>query len=293
MKRRAFLAGVGAMSVGGSALLASGAYSRGESQRDVTIETVGDDDAYLRLIYSDADVDCSGRVRLVKLTNQFKEKLTTIEVHFEPSNDDISFGNLEMPKQLGVGETGYVTIEASCESNELVTATVTFDIKAWGEETSVKVQDRAIEVSCTCRAGCTPGFWCNQPQNRGWWTDTDPVGGYYTDDLVGDVFDDDDLTPGWLGDLAGKELGEAVCESGPGGDLEAHQRRLARHATAALLNAAHADINYPLTESDVVAAVQEAIDSVDTQVVEETKDEFDEYNNLGCSIDAHGNPRHS
>lgn len=49
MDRRKFLIGVGGASIGGSALLGSGAFSRVESQRDVTIQVAEDPDAYLGL----------------------------------------------------------------------------------------------------------------------------------------------------------------------------------------------------------------------------------------------------
>jgi len=49
MKRRNFLIGIGGTALGGSALLGSGAFSRVESQRDMTIQVAEDPDAYLGL----------------------------------------------------------------------------------------------------------------------------------------------------------------------------------------------------------------------------------------------------
>lgn len=49
MKRRNFLVGAGAASIGGSALLGSGAFSRVESDRSVSIAVAEDPDAYLGL----------------------------------------------------------------------------------------------------------------------------------------------------------------------------------------------------------------------------------------------------
>lgn len=49
MKRRHFLVGVGSASIGGSALVGSGAYSRVEAQRNAMIQVAGDADAYLGL----------------------------------------------------------------------------------------------------------------------------------------------------------------------------------------------------------------------------------------------------
>lgn len=49
MQRRNFLVGLGSASVGGSALLGTGAFSRVESQRSVTVAVAEDPDAYLGL----------------------------------------------------------------------------------------------------------------------------------------------------------------------------------------------------------------------------------------------------
>jgi hypothetical protein len=49
MKRRNFLIGAGGAAIGGSALLGSGAFSRVESQRQVTVQVANDENAYLRL----------------------------------------------------------------------------------------------------------------------------------------------------------------------------------------------------------------------------------------------------
>lgn len=158
MNRRTFVAGLGTATLGGSALLASGSYSRVESQRAVTIETVGDEDAYLRLVYQDSEIeDCERQITLVELTNQFKEPLDDIEVDFETTNENITFEELDAPEELGVGEAAVVTLDASCTSDEPVTTTVTFTIEAEGEETSVTVQDRTIEVTCECPPEVLPG----------------------------------------------------------------------------------------------------------------------------------------
>ena len=47
MDRRKFLVGLGSASVGGSALVGSGAFSRVDAQRAVTIQVAEDPDAYL------------------------------------------------------------------------------------------------------------------------------------------------------------------------------------------------------------------------------------------------------
>ena len=57
------------------------------------------------------------------------------------------------------------------------------------------------------------------------------------------------------------------------------EKALIRHATAALLNATHPNVDYPLTEAEVIALVQ---DAYATGNFNDAKDILDEYNNLGC-----------
>lgn len=49
MERRQFVAGVGAVTTAGAGLLGSGAFSRTESERSVSVQTAADTDAYLEL----------------------------------------------------------------------------------------------------------------------------------------------------------------------------------------------------------------------------------------------------
>ena len=54
MKRRNFLIGAGGIAIGGSALLGSGAFSRVESHRQVSVQVANDADAYLGLTPGDS-----------------------------------------------------------------------------------------------------------------------------------------------------------------------------------------------------------------------------------------------
>jgi hypothetical protein len=66
-------------------------------------------------------------------------------------------------------------------------------------------------------------------------------------------------------------------------------RILLRSAVAALLNASHPDINYPMSEAEIIDAVNAALASMNRNTMEMLKNQLDMYNNAGCSIDAHGN----
>jgi hypothetical protein len=112
--------------------------------------------------------------------------------------------------------------------------------------------------------GCTPGYWKNH---------TDVWTGYSPSDSFNAVFGvnyNSSLTLGGALNLGG-------------GGFEA----LARHAAAALLNAASGDVNYGLEETQIKTLVQQAFA---TNNPEPTKNTFDQLNNVGCSIDAFGRP---
>jgi hypothetical protein len=84
--------------------------------------------------------------------------------------------------------------------------------------------------------GCTPGYWRNHYED---WAST----GYSPSDDFDTVFGVDYFSP----DIS---LAEAIWLGGGG------VRKLARHGTAALLNAAHPSVDYPLTVAEVIALVQ-------------------------------------
>jgi hypothetical protein len=108
--------------------------------------------------------------------------------------------------------------------------------------------------------GCTPGFWKNHPEA---WV------GYLPSQTFASVFGV--AVPGQPAELT---LGAAL-ELGGGG-----ANALARQAVAALLNAAHPEVDYPLSEAQIIAMVNAAITSGNAATIESLKDTLDEANNL-------------
>lgn len=115
--------------------------------------------------------------------------------------------------------------------------------------------------------GCTPGFWKNNADKKGASQWTDP---YDPTDLVSSVFSAAPAPIGGKTLLAGLEQG--------GGQLDA----LTRHAIAAVLSAAHPDVDYPLTVDEIVDMVNDAYNGLAD--VEDTKDVLAGFNEAGCSI---------
>jgi hypothetical protein len=119
-----------------------------------------------------------------------------------------------------------------------------------------------------CQAGgegCTPGYW-KQPHHFDNWV------GYSPWDRYDHVFGVN--APGC------RTLLDALRLRGGG------EKALARHATAALLNAAHPGVDYPYSETEVLHWVRQAYD---TGRYEQLKDKLEAANELGCEdFDAPG-----
>jgi hypothetical protein len=126
-----------------------------------------------------------------------------------------------------------------------------------------------ITVICELDEGCTPGYW-RQPQHFGSWVPT----GYAPDDTLTSVFEANALAGTLLDGL----------QFGGGSGVVGAKQILLRAAVAALLNAAHPDINYPMTEQEVIDAVTAALNSNNRGTMLSLATTLDEYNNSGCPL---------
>lgn len=123
--------------------------------------------------------------------------------------------------------------------------------------------------------GCTPGYWKTR---AGSWGPT----GYSTDTTVAPVFTEAAGT-----NVADATLHEALSFDG-GPDADGARLILMRAAVAALLNAAHPEIEYPRTEQEVIDTINEALAIGTPAAMLALADALDEDNNLGCPLNAHG-----
>ena len=130
--------------------------------------------------------------------------------------------------------------------------------------------------------GLTPGFWKNHPElwavydpNQAWTSVfADPI----TIDMGKKTENSDPTLLEVLGAKGGINEAENVYDA------------LARHAVAAILNAAHGDVDYPLSTASIISQVNEVINNGINTDAEPLKDTLEGYNQLGGGIDAHGNP---
>ena len=124
--------------------------------------------------------------------------------------------------------------------------------------------------------GCTPGYWKNHVDN--WFEDAgNTIPSYNPGDEFGDVFGVD------YGDVT---LIEALQGGGGKGIAGAH-KILARAATAAVLNAAHEGLGYPLRRlgsNGILALVRNAWESEDRNTILRLATRLDRLNKLGCPL---------
>jgi hypothetical protein len=111
--------------------------------------------------------------------------------------------------------------------------------------------------------GCTPGYWKQQHHFDSWTAPYDPTDSFNT--TFGDTWFTPDIT-----------LLQALQLGGGG------KNALARHAVAALLNAASDDVDAAQSISEVLAAMAAAFD--DQSTIESTKNIFATNNELGCPL---------
>lgn len=119
--------------------------------------------------------------------------------------------------------------------------------------------------------GCTPGYWKTHPESWG------PTG-FTTSQTVESVFD----VPDSFG-LDSVTLLQALDLSGGPGPSGAAQTLL-RAAVAALLNAAHPDVDYPDSVADVISSTNAALASGNRNTMLSLASDLDTQNNLNCTL---------
>jgi hypothetical protein len=122
-------------------------------------------------------------------------------------------------------------------------------------------------------AGCTPGFWKNHASQPPW------PAAYPPSTTVVSVFSA--ASPYVL--LSTDTLLIALSYSG--GPSTADAARLLLHAgTAALLNAASLNGNYPLTISTIISNINAALSSGNSNTMLTLQTQLDGMNNIGCPL---------
>ncbi len=185
------------------------------------------------------------------------------------TDDIISFPSSMSAETVEIGGVTY-TLELLGFGSSPTTLVNEFVSPENGSPNSTLLWARLTEVPPECEEGLSPGYWKTHL--------ADWPAPYTPGQTLGSVFASSaDF------DLDGVTLGAALAFKG-GNTVAEKAQILLRQAVAAVLNAAHANINYPLTVDEVVEQVNEALDSGDPAVILELAGTLDGYNNLGADL---------
>jgi hypothetical protein len=150
--------------------------------------------------------------------------------------------------------------------------TTSGDSSTTSSSTSTSASTTTSTTTPPGQEGCTPGFW-KQPQHLDAWVTYSPSQTLESVFDVPDAFGLDNVTL----------LAALDFEGGPTTADAAEV--LLRQAVAALLNAASPDVDYPLTEAEIIAQVNAALASGDRDTILALAEELDTFNNLFCPLD--------
>ncbi|HEV2148407.1 MAG TPA: hypothetical protein VGR37_13475 [Longimicrobiaceae bacterium] len=132
---------------------------------------------------------------------------------------------------------------------------------------------RICSLQNTGGEGCTLGYWKQQHHFDSW-----VATGFAPAQTLESVFD----VPDTFG-LDNVSLASALEFKG-GSDATAAARLLLKQAVAALLNAAHPDVDYELTTAQVIAQVNAALDTRSRSTMLALASQLDGFNNAGCPL---------
>ena len=137
--------------IGAAALQSTGAFSTVDSERDLSVVSTGDDDAFLRITGGQAGGSDGDTVTLFELTNQFDQPLTTISATVVSSGPPIDPQTIRTPAELPPGGSGDVRATVDCDANGAV------EIQFVASNANQRVEfTRTAQVACENFNVCAP-----------------------------------------------------------------------------------------------------------------------------------------
>jgi hypothetical protein len=141
-----------------------------DAERAVSVETVGDENAYMALIYDDTkDIEESDTATYLTVRNQFSETVdATVAAEVETDNGlSVSIEELHN-EEVGIGTERELTAEFECQSAGRSTkmATITFDSRFKGDSVLVETDaSRTVRIEVQCEQDNSGGNGDNNSQN--------------------------------------------------------------------------------------------------------------------------------
>jgi hypothetical protein len=162
MKRRSVVLSFAAALAGAGFLVDTRGFSSIEAERTVTIDVVGDENAFLQLEYPSEPVGCEDEFQLVEIGNLTTTDLTSAVVSIESVPDELS---LNLPdgssldptddivvvdgETLNPGESESVMIEVT-DDEFTGTGEIEFGVSVRGEDISVDTTEpRTVDIDCS------------------------------------------------------------------------------------------------------------------------------------------------
>ncbi|OYR58999.1 hypothetical protein [Halorubrum halodurans] len=151
MSRRKVIGALATGGIGAAALQSTGAFSTVDSQRDLSVVSTDDDEAFLRITGGQAGGSDGDTVTLFELTNQFDQPLTTISATVVSSGPPIDPQTIRTPAELPPGGSGDVQATVDCD------ATGAVEIRFVASNANQRVEfTRTAQVACENFNVCAP-----------------------------------------------------------------------------------------------------------------------------------------
>ena len=114
VSRRTVIGVLATGGIGAAALEGTGAFSAVDSQRDVSVVSTDDDEAFMRITGGQVSGSDGDTVTLFGLTNQFDQPLTSVSATVVSSGNPIDPGTVQTPDRLSPGGSGDVRAALNC-----------------------------------------------------------------------------------------------------------------------------------------------------------------------------------
>lgn len=136
----------------------TGSYSAASVERDVTVDVVGDEDAYMSLLYPDNTVRLGGsdaqEVTVVTVRNRFRQPIDFAVTVTVTAGDGlrVQADAMETTRfSAGIGDAFDVPATIACQSPGQHRATLSFDVTATGAGvTAETTTSRTVDYLVTC-----------------------------------------------------------------------------------------------------------------------------------------------
>lgn len=151
VSRRGVIAALAAGGIGAAALEGTDAFSVVDSQRDLSVVSTDDNEAFMRIAGGQASGSNGDTVTLFQLTNQFDQPLTTISATVVSSGTPIDPQTVQTPTDLAPGGSGDVRATVDCDTN----GAVKIQFVASNENQRVEFT-RTAQVTCESINVCAP-----------------------------------------------------------------------------------------------------------------------------------------